>query len=224
MMASAPTLSACFAYLIALATFGPCTPITIAGRNFFPVEAMASLPSRRSASLRVIHSLAICGQTNPCTPPRSMNRTSSTRASRSSLFDSVNGVCAIGKIPRNGFEPGLFGSKHLPAMHRQAKRTYSQELAEMPACPSLRAVSSSPLVCSPSSSVRMAASYTFRLQNCNTLLSRQEQALRRRRLRRGSPLSLLLESQLASREGGRKRTIFASRQLSPSLTSESLGL
>ena len=106
-MASAPTACACLANLTAVGTSKACTPNTTAGFTFLPAEATASMPSRRSRSLSVSHSLTICGHTNPCTRPRSRNRNSSTRTFRSSLLSVVNGVCVIGKMPRSGFAPGF---------------------------------------------------------------------------------------------------------------------
>src|ERR1019366_5474827 len=72
-----------------------------------PAATMASAPSRRSCFERVVHSLAICGQMTPCTPPRFRNLISAARHSRSSWLESVNGDDPIGKSPRIGFEPGL---------------------------------------------------------------------------------------------------------------------
>src|ERR1035437_81922 len=106
-MASAPILSACLVYSSTVAISGPWTPMVMAVLPPLPAATMASAPSRRSCFERVVHSLAICGQMTPCTPPRFRNLISAARRSRSSWLESVNGDDPIGKSPRIGFEPGL---------------------------------------------------------------------------------------------------------------------
>src|ERR1035437_4619599 len=106
-MASAPILSACLVYSSTVAISGPWTPMVMAVLPPLPAATMASAPSRRSCFERVVHSLAICGQMTPCTPPRFRNLISAARHSRSSWLESVNGDDPIGKSPRIGFEPGL---------------------------------------------------------------------------------------------------------------------
>ena len=67
-----------------------------------PAAAMASAPSRRSFFESVVHSLAICGQITPWTPPRLRNFTCAARHCRSNALASVNGDAPIGKSPRIG--------------------------------------------------------------------------------------------------------------------------
>jgi len=81
-----------------------CTRID-GGFSSFRLRRWPSMPCSRSCSVRASHSLNIWGHTNPCTPPRSTNRDSSTRAIPSSFPLAVKGVCAMGKIPRKGFGP-----------------------------------------------------------------------------------------------------------------------